>query len=88
MTYQFQKKIDGIDFYAPSTREHKKYDVIVNGHKISFGDTRYEQYHDKIGYYKELDHDDKQRRLNYKTRHKNDKIHSYSSGFFAWHYLW
>jgi hypothetical protein len=88
MSYKFHKKINGIDFYAPSTRENKKYDAIVNNKKYSFGDTRYEQYHDKIGYYHSKNNEDEQRRTNYRTRHKNDKIHSYSNGFFSWHYLW
>ena len=35
MSYKFHKKINGIDFYAPSTRENKKYDAIVNNHKYS-----------------------------------------------------
>jgi hypothetical protein len=88
MSYKFEKKFDGIVFLAPSKTKHKKYDAFVDNHKYSFGDTRYEQYHDKIGYYHSKNHEDEQRRTNYRTRHKNDKIHSYSNGFFSWHYLW
>ena len=88
MTYKFHKKVDGIDFYAPSKTKDKKYDAVVEGKKYSFGNKNYEQYHDKISYYKDLNHEDKQRRENYRARHKHDKLNTYSSGFFAWHYLW
>ncbi len=89
MSYKFEKKINGSLFLAPSKLEHKKYDVIApNGKRFSFGDRRYEQYHDKIGYYKKLNHNDKQRRENYRTRHKNDKLNTYSSGFYAFNFLW
>ena len=57
MSYKFEKKINGSLFLAPFKLEHKKYDVIApNGKRFSFGDRRYEQYHDKIGYYKKLNH--------------------------------
>jgi hypothetical protein len=89
MSYKFEKTIDGSKFMAPSKIENKKYDVIApNGKKFSFGDKRYQQYHDKIGYYKNLDHNDKQRRDNYRARHKHDKLDSYSSGFFSYNFLW
>ena len=56
MSYKFHKKINGIDFYAPSTRENKKYDAIVNNKKYSFGDNKYEQYYDRIGYLGKICH--------------------------------
>jgi len=82
------KKIDGIDFYAPSTKKHKKYDAYVDNQKFSFGDNRYQQYYDKIGYYSYLNHYDKKRRYNYMNRHKNDKLNEFSSGYFSYYYLW
>ena len=54
----------------------------------SFGDRRYEQYYDKIGYYKDYNHYDKLRRKNYRARHKYDKLNEYSNGYFSYYYLW
>ena len=55
-----------------STRKNKKYMARVNDRWIHFGDKRYEHYHDKMAYYKNLDHLDKRRRLLYHLRHKHD----------------
>ena len=59
----------------------KKYYVILkNGKKVSFGDVRYEDY---------LIHGDRQRRLRYRQRHRNDNINDPESpGYWAWHLLW
>lgn len=73
---------------------NKKYNALIyddSGNlikKIPFGDKRYQQFHDKIGLYKHLDHHDNKRRLNYQSRHKNDKLNEFSPGYFSWHYLW
>ena len=88
MSYEFHRKLDNVDFFAPSVRKNKKYDAFVNNKIYSFGDRRYEQYKDKIGYYKDLNHYDKQRRDNYRMRHRNDKLDNYSSGYFSMYYLW
>ena len=73
-----------------SNRENKKYDVYKGEDYItSFGDKRYQQYKDKFGYYKKLDHNDKIRRDNYRKRHKNDNINNPNyAGFWAYHFLW
>jgi len=61
--------------YKPfvSKAKNKKYSVYVmkNGKKrlIHFGDSRYEQFKDKIGHYSSLDHNDKERRKRYYQRH-------------------
>lgn len=63
--------------YKPfvSKAKNKKYSVFVKSNNkagiklIHFGDTRYEQYKDKLGHYKSLDHNDKKRRDNYYSRH-------------------
>jgi hypothetical protein len=62
--------------YKPfkSKIKNKKYSVYVKGSNgnprlIHFGDSRYQQFKDKIGDYKHLDHGDKQRRKNYYSRH-------------------
>ena len=68
--------------YKPfkSKAKHKKYSVYVKGDKgnpklIHFGDSRYQQFKDKLGEYKNLDHNDPQRKKNYYSRHgqTNDK---------------
>ena len=87
-TYKFHKKLDNIDFYAPSTVNNKKYDAYVEGKKFSFGDNRYQQFKDKIGYYKTLDHKDVKRQNNYIKRHINDRLNTYSPGYFSMFYLW
>lgn len=65
--------------YKPfkSTAKNKKYSVYVlkNGNKtlIHFGDKRYQHFKDKIGLYKNLDHNDKERRERYLKRAKGIK---------------
>ncbi len=74
-------------FVAPSRRQHKKYDVFIGDKYItSFGDNRYEQYYDKIGYYKSQNHGDKLRRANYYSRHGEARLHS--AKWFSHKYLW
>lgn len=86
----FEKKLDGFTFKAPSKRKFKKYDVYKDDKYItSFGDTRYDHYYDKIGYYKNKNHNDEKRRRLYRLRHKNDNLNDKnSSGYFSWFYLW
>lgn len=88
MDYLFKRRKDGFTFYAPSLSKNKKYDVYIDGKRISFGDNRYQQYKDRIGYYKDLDHLDKQRRLRYQQRHQNDNLDKLGPAFFSWNYLW
>ncbi len=75
-------------FVAPSRRKNKKYDVFTTKDKYitSFGDNRYEQYTDKIGYYKSQNHLDKKRRDNYYSRHGEAKFES--AKWFSHKYLW
>lgn len=82
-------RLDGYDFFR-SEHPHKKYDVYKNGRFItSFGDSRYEQYYDKIGLWSHLDHHDSQRRRLYRLRHANDRLDDKeSAGYFSYHYLW
>lgn len=75
----------------PSLKKNKKYDVYnkENKYLLSFGDIRYHHYKDKIGYFKDLDHNDKNRRRNYRLRHRNDNINNPNyAGYWAWNYLW
>lgn len=70
--YKFSKVVDGRTFYAPSITKYKKYDVIVNGKRYSFGDYRYPHYFDKLGFYSNLNHNDDKRRKAFHNRHKNN----------------
>lgn len=81
--------LDGYEF-RKSTRKNKKYDAYRDGKYLtSFGDNRYEHYHDKIGLWSELDHGDEKRRDAYRSRHQGDRLDDdTSAGFFSWNYLW
>jgi hypothetical protein len=82
--------------YKPfkSTRAGKKYSVYVTSEKgnpklIHFGALGYQHYKDKIGLYSDLDHLDKGRRKNYRSRHQHDRINDKNTpGYWSWHYLW
>ena len=79
----------GFSFRAPSTRDHKKYDAFKNDKYLaSFGDVRYQQYHDRIGHYRRLDHWDEQRRDNYRSRHAKDINNYPHAGYFSAKFLW
>ena len=64
---------------APPKREsniHKKYEVYdadTGDYITAFGDNRYSQYRDKLGYYKSKDTLDKEQRKRYRTRHQHDR---------------
>ena len=92
-----------MELYKPfkSTRKNKKYDIYILDNtnkrkKISFGDTRYKHYFDKLGKYKYLNHNDKKRRDNYRRRArgiKNSKGQlifklKHSPNHYAYKYLW
>lgn len=84
-----------IEFQKSKTK-HKKYDAILMDKKtnkikrIPFGDNRYEQYRDTtpLKLYKHLDHNDINRRNNYRKRHDGEQKNKYSSGYFSYYYLW
>lgn len=95
MDYKFNRKMTvlghKIRVSAPSKTQYKKYDVFdreTNKKLFSFGDNRFSQYKDAIGYYKHLDNNDKKRRDAYRARHKNDKLNELSAGYFSWKFLW
>jgi len=72
----------------PSTRKNKKYDVYKKEkYLLSFGDSRFQHYRDKIGHYKELDHKDKERRARYYKRHTKN-YPKYSADWFSKKFLW
>lgn len=75
---------------VPSKKTNKKYDVYKKGIYItSFGDVRYQQFKDKLGYYSHLDHFDENRRKAYRKRHANDYINDpMYAGYWSWKFLW
>lgn len=83
--------------YQKSTTAFKKYDAILRNKitkKISyvpFGDSRYEQYEDKVPLklYSSYDHKNATRRFAYRTRHAKDvRTGYYSPGYFSYYLLW
>ena len=76
--------------FKVSKKQNKKYDVYKNNkYLLSFGDTRYSQYFDKIGNYTHLNHLDKTRLNNYYKRFgKKEKAKPDTAKWFAHHYLW
>lgn len=76
-----------------------KYDAILeNKHtkqkkRVPFGGkkadgTPYEHYRDQIGRYREYDHGDENRRRLYRIRHRGEEQRKFSSGYFAYTFLW
>lgn len=86
-TYRFRK----------STKKGYKYDALLrDGRIVHFGRLPYQHYMDKIGLWSKLDHGDKRRRSNYRSRHKGiitaDGTPAVevkeSPAWFALHFLW
>ena len=83
-----------LSHFEVSRHKNKKYDAILfNKHNskkavIPFGQKDYQQFYDRLGYYKHLNHGDVNRRLNYRRRHAKDIMNKYSSGWFSYYYLW
>ena len=74
--------------FQVSTKKNKKYDVYKNGkYLLSFGSKTHQQYQDKIGYYKNLDHNDKVRRKNYYKRFGKSAKKD-TAKWFSHNYLW
>ena len=84
------------ELYKPfvSKAKNKKYSVYVkadtkSGKKlIHFGDSRYEQFKDKLGHYSNLDHGDKKRRKAYYDRHGKAKGSKDSALYWSHTILW
>lgn len=79
-------ELDGFEF-RKSTRKNKKYDAFMNGkYIVSFGDKRYQQYNDRIGLYRHLNHLDFDRKLRYFKRFGTAK--PLSAKWFSHQFLW
>ena len=96
MSY-FSKKSYNFIKFEKSNRMNKMYDAILLNKKtnktikLSFGDSRYENYHDLTGLnlYPHLTHGDKKRRKSYRARHIGFlKKGYYSPGYLSYNYLW
>lgn len=78
--------------FCPSRIKFKKYDVysLATKKKIaSFGDNRYEQYYDAIGFYTLKNHGDKKRKKRYYQRHGSmKKTKKETPKWFSHKYLW
>ena len=92
--YRYIDPINQKEFIiAPSENKLKKYDVYHNNKKISsFGaiksdGTPYDQYFDKIGYYKDYNHYDNERKKRYYKRH-GKKAKKYSAKYWSHIFLW
>lgn len=77
----------------PAKDGKHKYSVYVKSESggrvlIHFGAISYQHYHDKIGYYSHLDHNDPKRRASYKARHNGEQYDKNKAGWWAWHKLW
>jgi len=81
-------------YFEVATDNKHKYNAVMKNvkdgriKKIPFGAIGYEQYYDKIGYYKEYNHKNKERRRLYRLRHKGEEENKFSSGYFAIKCLW
>ena len=72
-----------------SRAKRKKYvAVFADGHRVNFGDTRYQQYKDQtpLKIYSARDHGDPKRRASFLARHGHAK--PYSANWFSQRYLW
>lgn len=81
--------------FEKSKTQGKKYDAILvnkttgQEKRVPFGAKGYEQYKDKaLGIYSKSDHLDPKRRTAYRKRHAGEDQAKFSSGYFAWKYLW
>lgn len=81
--------------FEKSHTSGKKYDAILVNKKtgkekrVPFGALGYEHFKDNaLGLYSKLDHNDPKRRKAYRDRHQGEQNAKFSSGYFAWKYLW
>lgn len=99
----FEKKVglNNVKFFKSDVK-NKKYRVEFEykgeEYKVNFGDKRYQHFKDQtpLKLYKELDHNDKERRTKYliRTRYIKDKKGNLTkndptfANFWSRHYLW
>ena len=81
--------------YKPfvSSAKNKKYSVYVKDKDgspklIHFGDKRYKQFNDKLGFYKSLNHNDEKKRELYYKRHGRDTKGKNTAKYWSHKILW
>lgn len=67
--------------YTKSTKKGKKLMTMVQGRTIHFGDSSMQQFKDRTGIWKKLDHGDKTRQKSFLARSKGIKL---KDGSLAW----
>ena len=84
----FEIRRDNFIFRVPKTG-FKKYSVYDKNGKylFSFGDRRYQQFKDLIGFWSHLDHLDKERKKRYYARH-GPYVPGVNPDAFAKKFLW
>lgn len=81
------------DILIAQDGKHKYVAILENKYrgttkKVPFGSIAYEQYHDKLGHYSNLDHNDPERRRRFLMRHASNTGYKYSSAWFSKRFLW
>lgn len=88
--------------FVRGPRRYKYTAILPDGEKVNFGHRDYEHYRDSVprllggGLWSHLDHGDKRRRSNYRSRHSGVRTGSgqraymqrYSPAWFSYHFLW
>lgn len=80
--------------FEKSKTKYKKYDALLKNRetgkikRIPFGNTLFESYTDRTGLNLYKTHGNKERKRLYRLRHKGEDKNKFSSGYFAWKYLW
>ena len=82
-----------LSFRVADDDKHKYVAIMQNNRtgrikQVPFGDIRYQHFHDRLGYYRRLDHNDPERRMSYRARHDGEQLTPYTAGWFAWNVLW
>lgn len=87
-----------LNFDVASDNKHKYIALLQNKRtgkqkRVPFGaiktdGTPYQHYRDRIGHFARYDHNDKERRKRYLSRHRGEDQKKFSSGWFSIRYLW
>lgn len=92
----------GIRFKVPAKGRHKYVAIFPDGRRVRFGHRDYEHFKDSVppalggGKWRRKDHDDPQRRRNYRKRHGAQRCADgracvrirYSPAWFSYNFLW
>lgn len=74
---------------VPSNKKEKKYMVLTKKGVIHFGARGYQQFKDKLGHYKHLDHlDNKRKELYYKRHGDRNTTNKESAKYWSHKILW